>query len=330
MAFPRLAEILPGACPNCPAHSPSPRRSPIFARDREALLVELDGLPRLAEILPGDAQIAQRVALAVPIAELTRDREALLVELDRLARLRRDPSRRCPVPARLPSPRRSAECPASGYGGGRAKRSGRGSAAGYAGHRPQRSYIRSAGMGPRRHARRDAWPTMLARPRCSSAPRRTRQGRQAHCCHPTNRGRWLGPGPHNSVPHAGFQLQAQSGVQPFSRRRPNQIVQPVAVGLRLEARPASATPTDRAIRPPPPGGTPHRRRSVRPEGRREHRKLSPRRARVESSSSRSATLRFSVARTSRPAAAPSVVEAVVLPGEERKVVATFRPARVFR
>ena len=75
------------ALPRLPSALPSPRRSPISRAIARLLLVELDRLARLAEIGPGDAQIAQRVALATPVADLTRDREALLVELDRLARL---------------------------------------------------------------------------------------------------------------------------------------------------------------------------------------------------------------------------------------------------
>ena len=53
-----------------------------LAGDDQALLVELDGRARLAEVGVGDAEVAQGVALAAPVADLAGDDQPLLVELD--------------------------------------------------------------------------------------------------------------------------------------------------------------------------------------------------------------------------------------------------------
>jgi hypothetical protein len=45
----------------------------------ELLIIEVDRPPRLAQVRPDDAQIAERGTLAQPVADLARDREDLLV-----------------------------------------------------------------------------------------------------------------------------------------------------------------------------------------------------------------------------------------------------------
>jgi hypothetical protein len=50
-----------------------------LAGDGEALIVKVDGLPGLAEGGPGEAEIAEGVALALPVADLAGDGEVLPV-----------------------------------------------------------------------------------------------------------------------------------------------------------------------------------------------------------------------------------------------------------
>jgi hypothetical protein len=49
------------------------------------LLVIVDRRPGLAEVLIGDAEIAERSALAAPVADLARDDQGLFMIPDRLA-----------------------------------------------------------------------------------------------------------------------------------------------------------------------------------------------------------------------------------------------------
>ena len=51
------------------------------------MLVKLDGLARVAQFGVGDAEVAQGIAFATPVADLARDRQGLLVKLDGLARV---------------------------------------------------------------------------------------------------------------------------------------------------------------------------------------------------------------------------------------------------
>ena len=53
-----------------PSALPSPRRSPISRAIASCLLVVLDRPPRLAKAVVGEAQIAERIALAPPVADL--------------------------------------------------------------------------------------------------------------------------------------------------------------------------------------------------------------------------------------------------------------------
>ena len=53
----------------------------------KCLLVELDGAARLAQGRVGIAQVAQRAAFPMPVADLASDGKCLLVELDGAARL---------------------------------------------------------------------------------------------------------------------------------------------------------------------------------------------------------------------------------------------------
>ena len=70
-----------------PRAFPSPRRSPISRAIARRLLVEADGFLHLAQGGVGDAQVAEGVALAPPVADLAGDRQVLLVEADGLLHL---------------------------------------------------------------------------------------------------------------------------------------------------------------------------------------------------------------------------------------------------
>ena len=103
---PRLAEVRPGR-PDCRARCPRPAGRRSRARSR-ALLVELDRPPRLAEGRPGVAQIAERGALAPPVADLARDRQLPARSISIARRGSPRSAQALPrLPSAVPSPRRS-------------------------------------------------------------------------------------------------------------------------------------------------------------------------------------------------------------------------------